>query len=63
MLTQFQNVHVSLIISLICIKEEKFAKFVTSDVTTVVNYSTIVSTVPQTLEDLELHTVIVQMDS
>jgi hypothetical protein len=46
MLTQSQIFHVSLIISLICIKEEKFAKFVTSDVTTVVNYSTIVSTVP-----------------
>jgi hypothetical protein len=62
-LTQFQNVHVLLITSQICTKVKKFAKFVTSDVETVLISSTTVSTVLNTPEDLVPHTVTVQLDS
>jgi len=62
MLTLSLIVIVLLIISLICIKEEKFAKFVMLDVITVHNFSTTVLIVLKELEDLVPHTVTVLKD-
>jgi hypothetical protein len=62
-LIQFQTVHVLLIISQICIKEEKFAKFVTSHVTTVIIFFIIVLIVLLVPEDLVPHNVTVHLDT
>jgi len=62
MLVQSQHVDVTNTISLTCIKEEKFVKFVMLDVIIVMEFSIIVPTVLLDLEDLVLHTVHVQMD-
>jgi hypothetical protein len=60
MLTQFQNVHVLLIISQVSIKTKKFVKFVMLDVMNVIIFSTTVWIVPQPPEDLVPHIVLAQ---
>lgn len=59
---QSQNVLVMDTISLTCIKEKKFVKFVMLDVTIVLVFSITVSTVKPVLEEIMLHIVIVHQD-